>query len=621
MASLQLHFQHPRTGALEAFDLTQAHAVVQTHSMAEVAQKWQELQDWQAKGYWAAGFMAYEAGAALNAELPAAAQQAEEPLLWFAVFDAAQAEAAAARAAEKAAAALPMEQGDFALGPWQAAQSEAEHAAAMAQIHAAIAAGETYQVNHTLPFEAAFSGDPAALYAALRRAQQAPFMALFNYEGGGPEAGHVLSASPELFFHWDGAAAGGGVLVEPMKGTRPRGLWPEADAQLAADLQASAKDRAENVMIVDLLRNDLGQIAEVGSVQVQELLGLRAYPSVWQMVSRISAQTQAEVGLPELLRALFPCGSITGAPKRQTMQWIARLEPQPRGVYCGTVALLRPDGSVTASVAIRTMHLRQGRARYHAGAGITWDSVAAQEWQETLDKTRVVQMDFLQQQKQDFGLIETLLWTGRDFWLLPEHEARLAASAAYFGWGFDAAAWRAALQAEVVRAGAGGSAPSALRVRSVLHPSGALEVSSTPLAACPALDLQPPAFDAAAAQGFALAPNALHSGSVWLYHKTTQRQVYEAARAAHLPAGGLDVLLCNERGELCEFSIGNVVLRLGGAYVSPPVRSGLLPGTLRAALLAAGQIQERVLHAADLARAEEVWLINSVRGWVAMRQG
>jgi para-aminobenzoate synthetase/4-amino-4-deoxychorismate lyase len=429
----------------------------------------------------------------------------------------------------------------------------------------------------------------------------------------------IISASPELFFHWDGSAAGGHILTQPMKGTRARGLWGAQDEALAQALAQSDKDRAENVMIVDLLRNDLGRIAATGTVRVEDLFAIERYPSVWQMTSRISAQTRAEVGLVEILQALFPCGSITGAPKHQTMHLIRDLEPQPRGVYCGAIGLLRPDGSATFSVAIRTLTLGAEQdglrpARYHAGAGITWGSDAAAEWQEVQAKTRVVQPDFLQQHQQNaFALIETLLWTGQAFALLSGHERRLSASAAYYGYAWDAAAWAAALHAAVQ------GLPTPQRVRALLHGDGRVEVACTPLPADYRPSWRPvlPPQDAAC-PSFALALAPTPKATPSLYHKTTRRQVYEAAKNG-APAGVFDVLLHNEDGQLCEFTIGNLLLQLDGVIYTTPISCGLLPGVLRHELLAQGLVQERVLLLADIAKAQGIWLINSVRGCLPLR--
>lgn len=611
---LQLHFRHPISGQTQALHCAQLPPAVSAHSLAEVPAAWEQVQAWQAAGYGAVGYISYEAAAAWNPSLPTRAEAGTWPLLHFYQFH--ETDIKRLSASATAAAETTADSSHWALAPWRSTVNHADYSRVIARIQAAIAAGETYQVNYTLPFESQFTGQPAALYQAMRRAQHAPYAAMLPV---GERL--LLSASPELFFHWDGPQLGRHIRTQPMKGTRPRGLSSAADAALATALAQSSKDRAENVMIVDLLRNDLGQIAEIGSVQVPQLFQLEAYPSVWQMTSQITATTRPEIGLTELLAALFPCGSITGAPKRQTMQHIQQLESGPRGPYCGSIMLLRPDGSVTASVAIRSLLLDapnahgQRPAHYHAGAGITAGSQADDEWQETWAKTRVVSNDFLQQQTQDFELIETLLWTGHEFALLAQHTARLSASAERFAYPLQVAHWQAEMEHCVNAHGRS----QVQRVRTLLAADGRIQVSSSPLDALPSHFLEPPASSVGPYQSFALAQQPIHSQTLWLYHKTTQRQLYDAARQTLAP-GVWDVLLYNERDEICEFTIGNVVLQIAGQRLTPPLSSGLLPGTLRAELLERGSIQEQVLTLHDLDRAEAIWLINSVRGWVAMQR-
>ena len=602
---LHLQFTHPLTGAPESIRVQTPLAIVRADTAAQVQDAVLALQDWQSKGFWAAGYLAYEAASGLSAELAQLCKTPDPawPLLYFWIFDDAQMTHEISDAAHA----------DFDLSSWQPSLSPTVYTEGIMRIKNAIAAGESYQVNYTLPFESQLRGSPYALYQAMRRAQQAPFAAYFEVDG------HcLLSASPELFFHWNGRGqvSDRKIVTKPMKGTRARGLWPAQDEALAAQLQASSKDRAENVMIVDLLRNDLGRIATTGSVKVDELFALERYPSVWQMTSTISAQTRPDVDLLQVLQALFPCGSITGAPKLATMQLLTQLEPQARGPYCGSIGLLRPDGSATLSVAIRSLMLApelngERHARYHAGAGITWSSDADSEWAETVQKTRVVQAAFLQQSEQHFDLIETFLWDGSEFVLLARHTERMAASASYFGRVFDAGSMLTTLQSTV----AASDAPCQ-RVRLLLHADGSFSASSSPLAASAApLHYLPDA--GIPAQRFCLAATPIASSQLWLYHKTTQRSVYEQAKAAC--ADVFDVLLHNERGELCEFTIGNLVLQLDGQFYTPPLGAGLLPGTLRAELLARGALHERTLYAADLKLATGIWLINSVRGWLPMQ--
>jgi para-aminobenzoate synthetase/4-amino-4-deoxychorismate lyase len=424
-----------------------------------------------------------------------------------------------------------------------------------------------------------------ALYERLCLAQRSAFCAYVD-----PGEGRtIVSASPELFFRANGRE----LELRPMKGTRPRGRWPDEDRALAEELAASPKDRAENLMIVDLLRNDAGRVAEFGSVRVERLYQVERYETVHQMTSTLRARLRRDAGLADVFRALFPCGSVTGAPKVRTMQIIRELEPSPRGVYCGAIGFVSP-GEAVFSVGIRTLLLdaEAGTAELGVGSGITYDSDAAAEYRECWAKAAFVRLE-----PAEFRLLETMLWEPDGGWfLLDGHLDRMAASAEYFGYAFD--------RDDAVRrlaAAARGFARGPLRVRLRLDREGSMEIEAAPRLSSPE-----PA-------RVAIAPEPVDSRDPLLYHKTTRRAEYDR-RAASRPDCD-DVLLVNERGELTESAIANLVVRLDGALWTPPLECGLLPGVFRAHLLARGEIRERVLYPADLARAEEVWLINSVRKW------
>jgi para-aminobenzoate synthetase/4-amino-4-deoxychorismate lyase len=520
-------------------------------------------------GLHAAGFVAYEAAPAFDASLATRVPQAGLPLAWFALFDGREEGDPDARA-----------EGDFELGGWEIATGEPEYRAHVESIRGLIAAGDTYQANYTVRMRAPFSGDPAALYARLCRAQRSAFCAYLEVEDR-----VIISASPELFFR----LADGELELRPMKGTRPRGRFPAEDAALAAELRASPKERAENLMIVDLLRNDAGRVAEFGSVRVERLFEAERYETVHQLTSTVRARVRT--GLSGLFGALFPCGSVTGAPKVRTMEILAAAEDEPRGVYCGAIGFASPAEPVF-SVAIRTVVVDRaaGRAELGVGSGITWDSDAAAEYRECLDKAA-----FTRHAPNDFRLLETLLYEpGAGFFLLDGHLRRMAESAAYFGFRFD--------RADVLRAlhaGLGQNAP--LRIRILLDRTGAAEVQTAPIA------------HVHTAARVAIAAELVDSRDPLLFHKTTRREPYDRRRAARPDCD--DVLLVNERGELTESTLANLVVRLDGALWTPPLESGLLPGVLRAHLLERGEIRERVLRPDDLRHTDAIYLINSVRGW------
>jgi para-aminobenzoate synthetase/4-amino-4-deoxychorismate lyase len=487
---------------------------------------------------------------------------------------------------------------------------EAAYTTAIGRIQDYIAAGDCYQVNFTFPLCGRAYGSPAALYARLRQQQPTAHAALFCL----PDGEAIVSLSPELFLERRGER----LITRPMKGTAPRGTDAASDATSREALLASTKDRAENVMIVDLLRNDLGRVAVTGSVRVESLCTAEPYPTVWQLVSTVSA-TAASRDLGELLMALFPCGSITGAPKVRAMQIINELETAPRGSYCGSLGWLEPEalgGDFSLNVAIRTLHLTaDGRAMLGVGSGIVADSMPAAEYAECRLKAR-----FLTDLPADFRLIETLRLEDGHYPLLKGHLRRLGRSLAALGWGKcdqngDREEWQAdcLLQASLRLANLAMFQPQGCwRVRLTLGPDGDIELTHAPLDANPA---EPPPLLLASALGYP----ALASGNPLLRHKTTARATYDAALHEAMAAGAFDALFLNERGEVCEGARSNIFIRRNGRLLTPPLASGLLPGVLRAELLARGEAETAVLTLADLRAAEAVYCGNALRGLVQVR--
>ena len=382
-----------------------------------------------------------------------------------------------------------------------------------------------------------------------------------------------------------------------MKGTVRRGLWLEEDEKMADWLQQSAKNRAENVMITDLLRNDLGVIAETGTVQVPKLFDIEKYYTLFQMTSTVTAVPKKGTTYEDIFTALFPCGSITGAPKVSTMNLIHQLEPSPREVYCGSIGMIAPDGSATFNVAIRTVWIdhRNGQAEYGVGGGITWESDAADEYEEA--KTKAL---LLTEIRPEFKLLESILLENGAYFLLEEHMERMESSARYFDFTFDREKWHRLLQEHAEQY------PNGKRkVRVLLAPAGHFAVESEPV--------QTP--DAPA--NVALAASPIRSTERFLYHKTTYREMYEAF--SRHKGDAFDVLLWNERGEITEFTMGNVVVEIAGNLYTPPRESGLLAGTFRNDLLKKGKVKERTIRVSDLDKAEHIWFINSVRKWLPVR--
>ena len=546
--------------------------VISAYSLAEVRPALRAVQAAADAGCYAAGYVAYESAPAFDPAHQVNTPLPSLPLLWFGVFT-------------EPCAPEEQELGGYEVSEWAADGHFEDYQRVICDIREGIAAGDVYQVNHTFRLAARFQGDASAFYQRLRGAEPPPFAAYLDIGRH-----QILSASPELFFHREGDR----ITTRPMKGTRRRGRWREEDDRVAAGLRASEKDRAENVMIVDLLRNDLGRLARPGSVRVPSLFEIERYPTVWQMTSTVEAGLGPAVGLEEIFSALFPCGSVTGAPKVSATRFIARHEATPRQVYCGAVGYLTPHREAVFSVAIRTALLdaETGRIGYGVGGGIVWDSDAAAEYREAWSKAAVLAGP------DEFDLLETLRWENGAYALLERHLDRLIASADYFGFAVSRDAVRAALLAHGRQ-----RAEGAWRVRLLLPADGVPRIESAPL-----LPVAP------APLPVALAGMPVSRADRFLCHKTTHRAVYEVRRREHPDC--FDVLLWNEEGELTEFTIGNLVVEQGGRLWTPPRDCGLLDGTLRAELLAEGRLQERLLRREDLAAASAVWLINSVRGFV-----
>jgi para-aminobenzoate synthetase/4-amino-4-deoxychorismate lyase len=548
--------------------------VISAHSLAEVRPALAAVEDETAAGRWAAGYVAYEAGPALGPGIHAR-PPGPGPLVWFGIYDGTE-------------RARPAPTGGASLGPLSPDEGPADYATSIARIRDAIASGEVYQVNHTFRLRGSFSGDPLALHERLRAAQGGGLGALVHL---GDRA--VVSASPELFLERQGDL----VRARPMKGTARRGRFAEEDDAAARALAASEKDRAENVMIVDLVRNDLGRVARTGSVQVAALFEVERYRTLLQLTSTVEARLEPGAGVARLFAAAFPCGSVTGAPKSTATRLIAALERSPRGVYCGAIGYVAPGGDCAFNVAIRTVELdlARGEAVAGVGGGVTWASSPEGERDEALVKAA-----FLEERTEAFELVETLRLEGGRYPLLDRHLARLAASARHFAFALDRGAVEAALAEERDAFPGEGR-----RVRLRLAEDGSARVESAPL---PPVAVEP-------------LPVALcgrvSRGDPFLFHKTTRRDVYDRARRERPDA--FDVLLSNEADEVTEFTIGNLVLELDGERVTPARGCGLLAGVFREELLARGEVREGIVRRAEVARARRLWLVNAIRGWVPVR--
>jgi para-aminobenzoate synthetase / 4-amino-4-deoxychorismate lyase len=460
---------------------------------------------------------------------------------------------------------------------------------AIAAVQDALQAGDSYQVNYTFRLAFDVFGSTVGLYRRLRERQPVQYGALIAL----PDGREVLSCSPELFIQREGDV----LLARPMKGTAPRSADPEW-------LRLDPKNRAENVMIVDLLRNDMSRVAVTGSVQVPRLFSVEAYNSVWQMTSTVEARVLPGTTFAHILRALLPCGSITGAPKHKTMQLIDALESTPRGIYTGAIGWLDKSQNFCLSVPIRTLEIQHGRGRMGVGAGIVLDSVAADEFEECELKAQ-----FLTGSDPGFQLFETTFATREQGVRHGDrHLARLAASAQWCGFPFD----RVKLQERIDEACASFEAKSGYRLRIALSKSGEITVTSAPL-----VPLAASTVDVLLASEYGFA--ARSADDPLLRHKTTSREEYDRAWREAEALGAFDMLFFNERGELTEGGRSNVFVRLNGRWSTPPLDAGLLPGVMRGVLIEELDAEERTLTREDLDRAESLMICNALRGAMPAR--
>ena len=582
--------QQPDTGPRLRHAFGQPLQTLTAHTPDQLRPLLDAVQQAAARGLWCVGSVRYEAAAAFDTALSVHAP--DGPLACFAVYD--------------QALPWPVEDPDAvaAHAIWQPSLPRPAFDAALATIQSAIQRGDVYQVNFTAPMTGMLAvntdeaADTRALFAALQRAQPGGYAAWLNLGGE-----QVLSVSPELFFDWQLANPPGGpagqLLARPMKGTAPRGENAQDDARQAQTLRTSPKERAENVMVVDLLRNDMSRVAQPFSVHVPRLFHTQALPSVWQMTSDVTATTRPGCTLADVFAALFPCGSVTGAPKVQAMQIIKALEPAPRGVYCGAVGVVRPmfqdiGGGLhaTFNVPIRTVTASARVLRCSTGSGITADATAEGEWGEWQHKRA-----FVERASQPFELLETLALVNGQYRHAPLHLARIASAAAHFGFA-NAGAAAHALADLVTRHPQG-----AWRVRLLLNARGQGRAEAFALPESPAqVKLQ-----------LANRPLA-EAHSEFTRYKTTRRAHYDAFTPTAPDV--FDTVLWNEQGAITECTRGNVAMLMEGRWVTPPLACGLLGGVARALALQSGQLVEAVVRVDELDRVQDWAFLNSLRGWI-----
>ena len=551
----------------ERYTFTQPIKELKTRDLAEVADLLAQVESYQEQGYYVVGYVSYEAAPAFEEKLAVhkAPLLAEYPL-YFTVHD----------GVETSPIPLTYEEVDLP-SKWREQTSAEDYEKAIAQIHHHLRQGDTYQVNYTVQLKQDLSANPFAIYNRMVVEQEAGYNAYVEHDEMA-----VISMSPELFFEQNDRE----LTTRPMKGTTQRGMTYQEDLEQASWLEQDPKNRSENMMIVDLLRNDMNRISEVGSEHVEHLCQVEQYSTVWQMTSTIKSRLRENVDLVEIFRSLFPCGSITGAPKIATMEIIKNLEPQPRGVYCGTIGLLLPNGRRIFNVAIRTIQLHQGKAIYGVGGGITWDSTWESEYREVHQKAAV-----LYRKQARFQLISTGKISQKQLLFEEQHLERLRKASRYFAYPFDPEILRQKIEAECQTC----DANQDYRLRISLSKSGEIEVDRQ------VLEPLSPTFCHAQ-----LCFQEANLQQAFTYFKTSYRP--------YLNLGEQEKIYYNKSGELLETSIGNLVLKISGKLYTPPIRLGILPGIYRQHLLETGQVEEKILTLKDLAQAEATYGCNAVRG-------
>ena len=551
----------------ERYTFTQPIKELKTRDLSEVADLLAQVESYQEQGYYVVGYVSYEAAPAFEEKLAVhKLPLLGEYLLYFTVHD----------RGETSPIPLTYEEVDLP-SKWREQTSAEDYEKAISQIHHHLRQGDTYQVNYTVQLKQDLSANPFAIYNRMVVEQEAGYNAYVEHDEMA-----VISMSPELFFEQNDRE----LTTRPMKGTTKRGLAEDEDLQEAAWLKQDPKNRSENMMIVDLLRNDMNRISEVGSEHVERLCQVEQYSTVWQMTSTIKSQLREDVDLVAIFRSLFPCGSITGAPKIATMEIIRDLEPQPRGVYCGTIGLLLPNGRRIFNVAIRTIQLYKGQAIYGVGGGITWDSTWESEYREVHQKAAV-----LYRKQARFKLTTTGKISQKSLLFEDQHLERLTKASRYFAFPFDPEDLRQKIEIECQAC----DSHQDYRLRITLSKSGELELSRqilTPLS---------PTFCKAK-----LCLQEADLNQSFTYFKTTHRP--------HLSLGEQEKIYHNKSGELLETSIGNLVLKINGKFYTPPTSQGILPGIYRQHLLETGQVEEKFLTVADLNQAETIYGCNAVRG-------
>ena len=534
-----------------------------TFDRKEVPQILDIVENSSKEGLYVAGFVSYEAASSFDLALKHQQLQ-DTPLAWFTEF--------------RATRPFELTENDDAIELSRVTEGE-DFISSVLRIKDFLERGDVYQVNLTQKLGGDLKNSTTDIFSRLVRTQPSPYAMLLESDDFS-----ICSASPELFFSKRGKT----IEMQPMKGTRERGRFREEDQKNKEDLKASEKDRAENLMILDMVRNDLGKICLPGSLNTPKLFELHSFPTVWQQTSSVVGETVCS--LAEIFSSVFPCASVTGAPKVRAMEIIAELEQHPRGVYTGAMGYLKPGGETLFNVSIRTMYIDKVKksATYGIGSGIVWDSDPEAELAESLAKAKILNFPSL-----PFELFETMKYTPREgIYLIEEHFDRIKSSATRFNYRFDENQARALLS-EI-------ESDKPLKIRLIVNKEGDPKLEILPLSA------------SRKEVKLKLAKYPVDSRNIFLFHKTTNREVYDKAKKEVYDCD--DVLLFNESGQITETSIANIFLEKQGSLYTPPVECGLLPGTLRASMLKKKEVNEKILSLGDFLIADRIFVGNSVRG-------
>lgn len=560
----------------ENFIFSNPEEVITAFELCEVDEAVKKAEEWTQNGYYAAGYIKYEAGYAFEEKLKKYYEKKrwEKPIVWFGIF-------------KNRDICFSEEEKNFTASNFVFSEKETDYTAKIDRIKEHIRNGETYQINFTGKINFDFSGDGFSFYNTLKTRQSAGYTAYIRnrYE-------EILSFSPELFFKKSGVE----IMSKPMKGTSPRGKNLEEDVKMAEILQNSEKNCAENVMITDLIRNDMGRVAKIGSVKAERIFDVERYETLFQMTSTVTAKLRDGISYPDIFHALFPCGSITGAPKISSMEIIHSLESGERGIYTGSIGYITPDGDAVFNIAIRTVTIEGSRGEMGVGSGIVWDSVGKEEYRECILKSR-----FLTAETQKFKIVESLLLNNGRYRMLDRHINRIIKTSEYFCFRFEEKRFVKILEEAKKYAEPG----KKYKVRVTLEKNGKVDFTVDEIKGkIKKRGLR-----------FVMSEKTVDSKETNLYFKTDKREIYNEVFSSISKSGYDEAIFLNENGEVTECCNNNIIIKINGEYITPPVKCGLLAGTMREAVLEkVKNIKEKPFYAEDLKCAEEIIICNSVRG-------